>query len=109
MGLLILLAVLFVGVALVASQFPHWLTAVAFTGNIAVYVLVWGGLPERWTELGHQAFHITVLIGGQLAAILGLLAPLVRPALAGRPRWLRALGAAIVTLPVWLVVPVLLY
>lgn len=109
MGLLILLGVLFVAVALIASQFPHWLTGVALVANIAVYVIVWGGWPERVDELGTQIFHMTVLLGGQIAAILGLLLPFIWPATEGSPRWARALGAALLTLPPWLVVPVLLY
>ncbi|MEM9147524.1 MAG: hypothetical protein AAGC57_15145 [Pseudomonadota bacterium] len=109
MGIVLVLVVLFLAVAILASQFPHWLTAVALVLNIAVYALAWGGLPERPDELGTQVFHIMVLVGGQIAAILGLLLPLVWSASEGSPRWLRALGAGVVTLPLWLLVPFALY
>ena len=109
MGLFVLVGAGFLAVALIASQFPHWLTAVAFAANVAAYLAVWGGAPERWDGLGSQTVHITVLLGGQAAAILGLLVPRLWPALAGSPRWLRALGAGLVTLPGWLLVPLLLY
>jgi hypothetical protein len=109
MGLFLLIGVLFLAVTLVASQFPHWLTALALVANIAAYVLIWGGIPERWNALGSQTFHISVLVGGQVAAILGLLAPAVWPGLGGSPRWLRALGAGVITLPAWLMVPVVFY
>jgi hypothetical protein len=109
MGIFVVIAAGLLAVALIASQFPHWLTAAAFAANIAAYPAVWGGLPERLEGLGPQVIHIAVLIGGQLAAILGLLAPLALEGLRGAPRWARALGAGLVSLPGWLLLALLLY
>ncbi|MEL6219780.1 MAG: hypothetical protein AAF311_17685 [Pseudomonadota bacterium] len=109
MGVLVLLGVLLVVVALIASQFPHWLTVVAIVANLGVYAALWHGMPAEIDEMGPQIFQITVLIGGQVAAILGLLLPFVWSPAEGWPRWLRALGGAAATLPIWLLAALVLY
>ena len=109
MGIFVLMAVGFFVTALVSSQLPAWAAIALYAANLVAYLWVWDWHPLGFVEAGAQTIHIVILVGGQTAHMLGLFVPLVTDAIDDWPRWLRALTLGAITLPGWMILPLLFY